>query len=110
MVQHDEFSDWQNDVFLTGRVTSEGELVEMPSGEALIRFRIVVPRHKPTTKTTVDTIDCVSFKPAIHRNVAKLEIGDIVTLTGTVRRRFWKAGPSVASRVEIEVQTVKKVR
>lgn len=110
MVRSKEFSDWKNEVLLTGRVTSEGELIELPSGESLIRFRIVVPRHKPTTKTTVDTIDCVSFKPAIQRTVSRLEIGDIVTMTGTVRRRFWKAGPSVASRVEVEVATVKKVR
>jgi len=110
MAQSEDFSDWQNDVALTGRVTSEGELIELPSGESLIRFRIVVPRYKPVTKTTVDTIDCVSFKPAIQRTVAKLEVGDIVTLAGAVRRRFWKAGPSVASRVEIEVTSVKRVR
>jgi len=105
-----EFSEWQNEVFITGRVSSEGEVVEMPSGESLVRFRLVVPRAKPQTKTTVDTIDCVSFKPAIHRTVSKFEIGDVVAITGAVRRRFWKAGPSVASRVEIEVFSAKKQR
>jgi single-strand DNA-binding protein len=69
-----------------------------------------VPRHKPVTKATVDTIDCVAFKPAVQRKSANLEIGDIVEITGELRRRFWKTGAGVASRMEVEVAKITNIR
>jgi single-strand DNA-binding protein len=105
-----EFTDWQNSVLLVGRVTSEAEEIELPSGESLVRFRIVIPRDKPTTKVTVDTIDCVSFKTAPQRKARSLAIGDIVEINGELRRRFWKTGAGVASRVEVEIGSIKSVK
>lgn len=105
-----EFADWQNSVLLVGRVSSTPQEIALPSGEALVRFRIVVPRAKPATKTTVDTIDCVSFKAASQRKARTLGVGDIVEITGEMRRRFWKAGPGVASRVEVEISGLKSVK
>lgn len=105
-----DFADWQNSVLLVGRVTSAAEEIELPSGEPLVRFRIVVPRDKPTTKTTVDTVDCVTFKAASQRKARALAIGDIVEVNGELRRRFWKAGAGVASRVEVEISSLKSVK
>ena len=102
-----EFSAWVNRVELTGRVSSEAQTIELPSDDPLVKFRIVVPRLKPVTKATVDTLDCVAFKSVAIRKINKLEIGDIVTVTGQLRRRFWKTGAGVASRVEIEVDSIK---
>ncbi|MBU6348411.1 MAG: single-stranded DNA-binding protein [Actinomycetales bacterium] len=109
-----EFSEWVNRVHLVGRVSSESEEIELPSGESLVRFRLVVPRQlsareKSLTKTTVDTIDCVTFQSGLQRKCRKLLVGQIVELEGKIRRRFWKAGAGVASRVEIEVMTINKV-
>jgi len=105
-----DFADWQNSVLLVGRVTSEAEEIALPSGETLVRFRIVVPREKPTTKATVDTIDCVTFKAVSQRKARTLAIGDIVEITGELRRRFWKAGAGVASRVEVEISSLKALK
>lgn len=105
-----DFSDWQNSVLLVGRVTSEAEDIELPSGETLVRFRIVVPRDKPTTKATVDTADCVTFKAVSQRKARTLAIGDIVEINGELRRRFWKTGAGVASRVEVEITSLKSVK
>ena len=66
--------------------------------------------HKPVTKATVDTIDCVAFKPAVQRKSATLEIGDIVEITGELRRRFWKTGAGVASRMEVEVSKITSIK
>ncbi len=101
-----EFANWENAVTLVARVTTEAEQFELPSGDTLMKFRVVVPRHKPVTKATVDTIDCVAFKPVVKRKSANLEIGDIVDISGAIRRRFWKAGAGVASRVEGEVSSL----
>lgn len=103
-----EFSDWTNAVHLIGRVTSVAEDIELPSETILTRFRIVVPRAKPTTKTTVDTIDLIAMKAGLQRKARSLAVGDIVEVEGEIRRRFWKAGMSVASRVEIEISTLAK--
>jgi single-strand DNA-binding protein len=100
------FADWENAVTLTARVTSEAEQVELPSGDSLVKFRVVVPRYKPTTKTTVDTIDCVTFKPVVKRKASSLAVGDIVDISGAIRRRFWQSGAGVASRVEVEVTSL----
>ncbi|CAB4331502.1 MAG: single-stranded DNA-binding protein [Actinobacteria bacterium] len=100
---------WVNEVHLVGRVTSTADDVELPSGDVLTRFRIVVPRLKPTTKTTVDTIDLITVKAGLSKRARSLAVGDCVEVQGAMRRRFWKAGASVASRVEVEVTTMTKV-
>jgi len=105
-----DFADWQNSVLLVGRVTSEAEEIVLPSGETLVRFRIVVPRDKPITKTTVDTIDCVTFKALSQRKARGLAVGDIVEINGELRRRFWKSGAGVASRVEVEISSLKGLK
>lgn len=105
----EEFSDWSNSVHLVGRVTSIAEDIQLPSDTILTRFRIVVPRAKPTTKTTVDTIDLVAMKAGLQKRARTLVVGEIVEVEGEIRRRFWKAGMSVASRVEIEISSLSKL-
>ena len=98
---------WTNSVLLVGRVTGTGEEVELPSGDLLTKFRVVVPREKPETKVVVDTIDCVAFKPAIQKKIMKLELEDVVEIEGSLRRRFWQGATGVASKVEVEVSSLK---
>ena len=105
-----EFTNWENSVTLVARVTTEAEQFELPSGDTLMKFRVVVPRYKPVTKATIDTIDCVAFKPVAQRKSATLAIGDIVEITGELRRRFWKTGAGVASRMEVEVSKIIAVK
>ena len=101
---------WTNSVLLVGRVTGAGEEVELPSGDILAKFRIVVPREKPETKVVVDTIECVAFKPAIQKKIMKLELEDVVEVEGSLRRRFWQGSTGVASKVEVEVAALKHVK
>ena len=114
-IDSDSFDDWVNSILLVGRVTSEADEIELPSGESLLRFRMVVPRvvgakEQPKSKATVDTIDCVAFKAVVQRKARSLSIGDVIELEGQLRRRFWKAGAGVASRVEVEVSSLKSVK
>lgn len=101
---------WTNTVLLVGRVTGTGEKIELPSGDILAKFRIVVPREKPETKVVVDTIECVAFKPAIQKKIMKLELEDVVEVEGSLRRRFWQGTTGVASKVEVEVAALKHVK
>ncbi len=105
-----EFTGWVNVVSIIGRVTSEAEFRELPSGETLAKFRVVIPRRSPQTKTTVDTIDCVAFKSTIQRKAQALGVGQVVEISGALRRQFWKTGAGVASRVEVEVTNLKALK
>lgn len=102
-------SEWVNHVELSGRISAAAEDIELPSGQVLTRMRLVVPRDKPQTKTTVDTIDIVTFKAGVRKKMHGLEVGDPVSVEGSMRRRFWRTGPSVASRVEVEVSVLNRL-
>lgn len=103
---------WTNQVVLVGRLSSPGEELILPSGDVLMKFRVVVPRSEKsralTTKSTVDTIDCYVFTAGLRRKVERFEIGQVVELEGAIRRRFWRAGAAAASRVEVEVTAIRK--
>ena len=51
MIEHDD-ELVANDVRLVGRLTGEPTLVELPSGDALVTFRISVPRSSPSPART----------------------------------------------------------
>jgi single-strand DNA-binding protein len=40
----------------------------------------------------------------------KLDTDDVVEIEGALRRRFWQTGSGSASRVEVEVATLKSVK
>ena len=101
--------EWMNSVHLVGRITTAGQEIELPSGDMLVKFRIVIPRDRPISKTTVDTIDCVVDRKSLHKKVLRFFEGEIVEIEGQLRRRFWKAGPGVASKLEVEVHSVGKL-
>lgn len=53
--------EWANEVRLVGRVSADPDEREMPSGDTVVLFRLVVPRDAPTTAgsrgASLDTID-----------------------------------------------------
>ena len=101
-------TEWVNEVVLVGRIAGEATQVDLPSGDVMVKFRIVVPRKKPETKVTVDAIDLMAAKPAMVKRVLKLVEGDVVQVEGSLRRRFWKTPTGVASRTEVEVSAISK--
>ena len=95
-------AEWVNEVVVVGRVAGEPNEVELPSRDAMVKWRVVVPRNKPATSVTVDTIDVVAFKAGVRKKALGLVEGDIVRIEGALRRRFWKTPSGVASRTEVE--------
>jgi single-strand DNA-binding protein len=107
----------RNEVQLVGRVSGQSTERELPSGDLIATFRIVVdrPRSRRTTAPngraiTVDTLDCVAWTKAQRKTVIGLKAGDLVAVDGALRRRFWRAGGAVASRYEVEVGVVRRLR
>jgi single-strand DNA-binding protein len=103
-----------NEVHLVGRLAVEPARRELPSGDVLVSFRLVVARpparKRPTERSpTVDTLDCSAWRRDVQRSLARLQPGDVVEVHGSLRRRFWRAGPTAASRSEVEVLRVRRV-
>jgi single-strand DNA-binding protein len=103
-----------NEVHLVGRLAGEPLRRELPSGDVLVSFRVVVgrpPARKGTRARTptVDTLDCAAWRADVQRSVERAGDGDLVELHGSLRRRFWRAGAGAASRSEVEVVRLKRL-
>ena len=96
-----------NLVTLRGRVTTTPEERELPSGDRVLGFRVVVARDRsPMTaksKQSSDWVDCVAWGGRVRRSVARWRPGDLVDIDGALRRRFFRAEGRTATRVEVEV-------
>ena len=102
-----------NDVRLVGRLTGEPALVELPSGDALVTFRISVPRATvagPAVGQRVDSVPCTAWAPRLRRSILTWRAGDLVEISGAVRCRFFQAGGATRSRVEVEATAARIIR
>jgi single-strand DNA-binding protein len=106
----------RNEVRLVGRVSGPPQARELPSGDALVSFRVVVDRPAgsraaPSGRTpTIDTLDCVVWSAAARRTARALADGDVVAVEGALRRRFWRGATGAASRTEVEACSVRRLR
>ena len=50
------------------------------------------------------------WEPRLQKRVLKWAPDSMVEVTGALRRRYWKAGPGVASRTDVEVTTGRLTR
>ncbi|RCV54214.1 single-stranded DNA-binding protein [Marinitenerispora sediminis] len=98
----------RNEVVLVGRVTAEPSVRELPSGDQLVTWRVSVsrPPAEQRPNQAADPITCVSFLPAIKEATRDWRIGDLVRISGALRRRFWRAPGGSASVFEVEAKTV----
>ena len=99
-----------NEVRLVGRVSGEPEERVLPSGDRLLTFRVVVARDQPRGRQTVDALECVAWSARSRRSVARWADGDVVELSGSLRRRFYRAGAATVSRVEVETSRGRIIR
>ena len=108
-------SNPRNEVLLVGRLAAAAQERELPSGDALSSFRLVVerpPARRATPRTravTVDALECVVWTAALRKAAAAWEAGDVLEVQGSLRRRFWRAPTGASSRYEVEVVRAKRV-
>ncbi|RYB92101.1 single-stranded DNA-binding protein [Nocardioides oleivorans] len=106
-----------NDVRLVGRLSAAPAVVELPSGDTLMTFRISVERSaragSPAARGSaqrVDSVPCTAWASRLRRSVATWRVGDIVEVEGAVRCRFYQAGGATRSRVEVEATSGRLMR
>ncbi len=103
-----------NEVRLQGRLAADPRLRELPSGDTVWSLRVVVDRPAPTGKERprqrVDSLECAVWSGRLKRQVERWSAGDVVEVTGALRRRFFRAGGVTASRVEVELSGGRLIR
>ena len=110
-----EISELVNEVRIRGRVSGESRHRRLPSGDEVVSIRVVVPRPEGARGggsgkgVGVDTFECVAWTRRLQSVMARLSGDEHVSVTGALRRRFWRAGGAVASMVVIEVERLTRV-
>lgn len=101
-------------VTVLGRVTAPPVERVLPSGDAIVTFRVSVPRG-PTplsrgSRQTSDWVECAAAGARVRRSVATWGPGDEVEVHGVLRRRFLRGDGAGGSRLEIEALRVRRTR
>lgn len=84
---------------------------ELPSGDAITTFRVVVERPEGgRSRQRVDALECVAWLARVRRSAGAWRAGDEVSVEGALRRRFFRGAAGTASRVEVEVSAARIIR
>lgn len=102
----------ENYVLLRGLLAAEPHVRTLPSGDELCSFRLTVARSAQTHgRARADSIECASTRAPVRRTVTRCAPGQRLEVSGCLRRRFWRsAAGSPASRYEVEVIDVRRLR
>jgi single-strand DNA-binding protein len=95
-----------NDCLLRGRVSAPATDKELPSGEHVVEFRLIISREK---RDGVDTLDIASWSAKNRRTALSLKGGEWIEVSGSVRRRFWQSPTGLASRWQIESESITRL-
>lgn len=106
-----------NEVRLVGRLGADPAHKQLPSGDSVWTFRISVERPRPGRRAgqrpgqrRTDSLDCAVWSGRVKRSVSTWAKGDVVEVSGSIRKRFFQAGGATASRVEVEVSRGRIIR
>lgn len=95
-----------NDCLLRGRVSAEAVEKELPSGDRVVEFRLIITR---ADREGVDTLDIAAWSSKSRRTALSLKAGEWVEVSGSVRRRFWQGPAGLASRWQIEGTSIIRI-
>lgn len=99
-----------NRIELVGRVAAAPMTTRLPSGDEVIAWRLVVDRPNAEQPPYVDTLDCAAWSSRARRSAAAWTVGDVVSVEGALRRRFWRGPQGPRSRYEVEVHAARRLR
>jgi single-strand DNA-binding protein len=95
-----------NNCLLRGRVSAPATDKELPSGEHVVEFRLIIGRDK---RDGVDTLDIASWNAKNRRIALSFKGGEWIEVSGSVRRRFWQSPTGLASRWQIESESISRI-
>ena len=92
-----------NDLLLRGRVSAPATTKELPSGDTVVEFRLIITRSK---REGVDTLDIAAWSAKARKKALTLAADDWVEVSGSVHRRFWQGPAGIASRWQVEAAEI----
>jgi single-strand DNA-binding protein len=95
-----------NDVLLRGRVSQEAIEKQLPSGDKVVEFRLVVSRDR---QSGVDTLDIAAWSAKSRRSALSLVADEWVEISGSIHRRFWSGPAGLASRWQVEAVEISRI-
>ena len=110
-------SGGRNEVILCGRVAIPADERNLPSGDTVLKTRIIVDRGAGRrgapgagrSRQRVDAIDCVAWTARVRQTIRRWRPGDRVFVRGAIRRRFYRTDRGPVSRVEVEVTEARRL-
>jgi single-stranded DNA-binding protein len=95
-----------NDLLLRGRVSAQATSKELPSGDKVVEFRLIVSRAE---REGVDTLDIAAWSAKSRKIALTLEGDEWVEISGSIHRRFWQSPTGVASRWQIAADEIVRI-
>ena len=95
-----------NDVLLRGRVSTIGVEKELPSGDKVVEFRLIVTRAE---REGVDTLDIAAWSAKSRKTALTLKADQWVEISGSIHRRFWQSPGGLASRWQVEATEISRL-
>lgn len=92
-----------NDLLLRGRVSAPATSKELPSGDKVVEFRLIITRSE---REGVDTLDIAAWSAKSRKIALTLEGDEWIEVSGSIHRRFWQSPTGVASRWQIEADEI----
>jgi single-strand DNA-binding protein len=102
-VEEEEVDYSLNDLLLRGRVSAPATTKELPSGDKVVEFRLIVTRAE---REGVDTLDIAAWSAKMRKMALTLQGDEWVEISGSIHRRFWQSPTGVASRWQIEAAEI----
>jgi len=79
---------------------------ELPSGDKVVEFRIVIAR---SDESGFDTIDISAWSTKLRRTCSTLKTEEWVEVSGSIKRRFWRGATGLASRWQIDASEITRL-
>ena len=106
-VEEVELEDYSlNDLLLRGRVSAIAVEKELPSGDKLVEFRLIVSRER---RDGVDTLDIGAWSAKSRRIAMTLKPDEWIEVSGAIHRRFWRGVGGLASRWQVEAVEISRI-
>jgi single-strand DNA-binding protein len=95
-----------NDLLLRGRVSAAAIEKELPSGDKVVEFRLIVTRQE---RSGVDTLDIGAWSAKSRRTALTLKADEWIEIEGSIHRRFWQGPAGLASRWQVEGREISRL-
>lgn len=95
-----------NDLLLRGRVSAQALEKELPSGDKIVEFRLIVSRQR---RDGVDTLDIAAWSAKSRRIALTLKPDEWIEVSGAIHRRFWRGAGGLASRWQVEAVEISRI-